>query len=128
MDELEAHHSLDIRLQSFAPFWAEVRIVGGPQQERGMIEASEPVEQLERRLVVRGVELPSEEPPRFGAAIPVAEVRADVAIEQLGCQHATVTDRVALAIVSLNSGRRDLAHSSASPSGGSCVARTNGRS
>jgi len=59
VDELEAHHAGDIRLQSFAPFWAEVRIVGGPQQERGMIEASEPVEQLERRLVVRGVECPA---------------------------------------------------------------------
>jgi hypothetical protein len=71
---------------------AEVRILGGPDQQRGVVEAPEAVEQGEGDAVVVGIELAGEKALGLGAAVAVGEVGSYVAVEQLVGERAAVVD------------------------------------
>jgi hypothetical protein len=71
-----------------------VRIVDRPDQQRRVVEAPEPGNDLERGPVVGGVELAGKEALRLGAAVTVGQVGGDIAVQQLVGEHASIVHRL----------------------------------
>jgi hypothetical protein len=73
---LEPGGAQNVRQEPFTPLRAEVRILGRPDQQRGVVKASQSVEELEGDAVVLCVELAGEGALGLGAAVTLGELAA----------------------------------------------------
>ena len=91
VDQLEPAEPGDVLAEAARPARAEVRVVGAPQQQGGMVEPAQPVKHIEGRALVGGVHLAAQEPSCLRAPPPVGQVGRDVAAEQLVGQRGAIT-------------------------------------
>src|SRR5215472_13782704 len=95
-EQLHPDSARDVLVQLLRPLWPKMRVVLAPEQQRGVIEATQARQQVERDARVSRIELSCEEATRLASAMCVTQVGADVAMQQLRCEHPRIVDRVRL--------------------------------
>jgi hypothetical protein len=83
----------DVGAQPLGPLGSKVRVVAAPDEQGGVVEASQARQCGQGVPLVGGVELAGEEAPGLGASLPVSEVGLDVAVQELGGEHGRVVRR-----------------------------------
>jgi hypothetical protein len=83
-EELEVVGAGDVGIEPLGPVGSKVRVVAAPDEQGGVVEASQARQCGQGVSLVGGVELAGQEALGLGASLPVSEVGPDVAVQELG--------------------------------------------